>query len=85
MPVPDLVRPPVPVMTEARTVMASSSEISVPLPSAMVPPAPESEPTVMLLPLRSKKPPLTVSAPVAGRNAPAPSRRVPSLTVVPPR
>ena len=58
--------------------------VSVPPPSAIVPPLPESAPTLWLPPLRSNAPPLTVSAPPDANAPPAPSCNVPAPTVVPP-
>jgi len=60
------------------------SAVSVPLPSAMVPPVPDSAPTVWAWPLRSHAPPLTVRRPRENSEPPAPSCKVPALTVVPP-
>ena len=55
-----------------------------PLPSSIPPPLPERVPTVWVLPLRLKLPPLTVSVPVEARVAPLCMNSVPLFTVVPP-
>ena len=74
-----------PVICEASVVLLVLLVVSVPAPSAIIPPVPDSAPTVWMLPSRSKVPPLTVSAPVAASAPPTLSRNsVPALTVVPP-
>jgi hypothetical protein len=87
MPLPCLTSPPVPVICEARVVLAALLVVSVCGPSAMIPPAPDSAPTVWLAPDKdmSKRPPLTVSAPVGASAPPTLSRNsVPALMMVPP-
>ncbi len=85
MPVPCLVKPPLPVSSEATTVSLLSPAVRVPLPSEIVPPTPDSAPTVVLLPLRSKMAPLlTKSAPTGDSDAPGPSCSMPFITLVPP-
>ena len=81
-----------PVICEASVVLAELLVMSVLVPSEMMPPAPDSAPTVMLLPGvpplicdMSKVPPFTVSAPVGASDPPTlSSSSVPALTVVPP-
>jgi hypothetical protein len=84
MPPPCLLSPPLPVIVDASVVLPALLVVSVPVPSAITPPAPDSAPTVCLLPLRLKVPPLTVNALPATSDAPRPSCRVPAFTVVPP-
>ena len=84
VPLPCLTSLPLPEIAEASVVLLALSVVSVPPPSAIAPPVPESAPTVWLLPLRSNVPPVTVSAPPEASEPPAPNCKVPALTVVPP-
>ena len=71
-------------MVEASEVLAVLLVVSVPLPSAIVPPLPASAPMVSALLPRLNVPPLIVRTPVDRSDAPGASCSVPPLTVVPP-
>ena len=85
MPVPVLVRPPVPEIAPEKVVLVLSLPVvSVAAPSVTLP-APASEPIVWLKPLKSSvAPDATVNA-LNGENAfAAPACSVPALTLVAP-
>jgi hypothetical protein len=84
VPLPCLVKLPVPEIAEASVVLLLSPAVSAPMPSVIVPPVPYSAPTVWLWPLRSKVPPLTASAEPAASEPVAPRRSTPTSTTVPP-
>ncbi len=84
VPVPCLIRLPLPVITPAKVLGRKMPAVSVAPPSAMVP-APDRSPIAELCPLRSNVAPApTVIAPVEARLPPAPSCTTPALNPVPP-
>ena len=91
VPVPSLVRetPPTPAAISPENVVLAllppAVRVTAATPVLVAVPAPASEPTVQLNPLRSKVPPTdTVNALLAGTALAMPSFRVPALTVVAP-
>jgi hypothetical protein len=87
VPVPTLVRPPVPSITPANVVLAlSPPAVSVAEPSVtLLPAVPASEPMVWFRLLRSSTAPAATVNALNGENAlTAPACRVPALTSVGP-
>ena len=84
MPLPCLAKLPAPEIAEASVVVLPSPAVSAPVPSVIVPPVPDSAPSVWVWPLRSKVPPLTASAEAAASEPVAPRRNTPASTTVPP-
>ena len=87
---PALARPTGPVITPPKVeATVSQLVVSVAMPAVVllviVPPAPESMPTLGLKPAKSSVPPLVVRPPVAAPRARLlPSFSVPAVRVVPP-
>ena len=84
MPVPVLVRPPVPPIAPEK-VVAPPDRLTVRVwPPSVTEPAPLSEPIVSAAPSSSVAPELTVTAPVSAMALPPETASVPVLTVVTP-
>ena len=86
VPLPALTsEPPVPVIALASVVLAALLVVSVPAPSAIVPPAPDSAPTVWTLPSEVEGAAVDCQRPGRRQRTATLSRNsVPALTVVPP-
>ena len=71
-------------MVLASAVLLALLVVSVPVPSAIVPPVPDRAPTVWLRLVVVTSPPSTASAPPLFSALATPSSSVPPVTVVPP-
>ena len=84
VPAPCFTSAPGPLIRVTSTELTALLVVSVAPFRKIVPPVPDSAPTVWLWPLRSMSPPFSASAPFVGSNPPTPIWRTPPLTTVPP-